>query len=103
LLVGTIILVVSVFGYRTTQLRLDIAAETFELHDCSLILSGTYGQGRTTIVTCQQFQENREDYAMYNSLSIARLALGLILMGYGVILHRQSGTRNEASPPGAGR
>ncbi len=91
LLVGAIILIVSVFGYRMTQLRLDMANQTYEERYCPRVLSGQYDSSYTSKKSCNQVLGTREDYAMYNSLSIAGLALGLILVGYGVILHRRSG------------
>ena len=59
LLVGAIILVVSVFGYRTTQLRIDIANQFIEDRECH-----GYSLGASE---CLQVLAERQDSAIYNS------------------------------------
>ena len=82
LLVGAIIIIVSVFGYRTTQLRLDMATQFIEGRDCYM---SQFHRNE-----CLQMRAERQDYTIYNSLSIAGSALGLILVVYGLIPKRQS-------------
>ena len=101
LLVGAIILIVSVFGYRTTQLRLDMATQAYEAVGeglvevayliCPLALTDDAIDPGGWRWHCLQLQAERQDYALYNSLSFAGVALGLILVVYGVIPKRQSG------------